>query len=439
VSCSACAFSLDSSSSLSPTVDLVKFKNALQQKHGKLFTERPCEGTPDGETARAVRGTRKRKLPGDVIAIDPLSEAKATVAPGQAIKWRDVELYTMDARGAMAGSNGGQSSKRQKIDEGTSTSSSSSSSSYAVGGAVDAAGRGGMSYPQVEQLSMATCAQCGAMVVSSKLDFHVAHCIQVQQAEQSRRGTGTVERRASLKRSASMKNKKAASEAALLAGYPPTVNSITAPFVPPNGKRKSGTRPLNVDLMCGVLVNSAVPCRRSLTCKQHSANAKRKVPGRSKRFDDLLNDFVNSKGVYAVNYTLPSPKFAAVRPGNAGKDALADDMHFDIMDVNAKMGLSNSSSINTPSSSSHSTASVRIVPQSTNAYSHSKINTNNTAVYDGSFYSRSWSSELSNKRQALCSMFAVPAAPAYAQLPPAAVMDASNSQVCVCVCVTVSV
>ncbi|KAG7158198.1 Ataxin-7-like, partial [Homarus americanus] len=62
-------------------------------------------------------------------------------------------------------------------------------------------------------------------------------------------------------------------------------------------KKKPGERKLlplkdreyDPEVHCGVLVaETAKPCTRSLTCKAHSLSLRRAVPGRSKKFDDLL-------------------------------------------------------------------------------------------------------------------------------------------------------
>jgi len=46
--------------------------------------------------------------------------------------------------------------------------------------------------------------------------------------------------------------------------------------------------PVDLDKQCGVINDKDLPCSRSLTCKSHSMGAKRSVPGRSKKYDELL-------------------------------------------------------------------------------------------------------------------------------------------------------
>jgi hypothetical protein len=97
------------------------------------------------------------------------------------------------------------------------------------------------------------------------------------------------------------------------ASVPPTLNSTPTPALAPvasaaglkveksegaggvpsggaavDKKKKRRSRPLDLDEMCGVLIKGEVPCRRCLMCKQHSYDAKRRVPGRSVPFDRLL-------------------------------------------------------------------------------------------------------------------------------------------------------
>ncbi|EKM49975.1 uncharacterized protein PHACADRAFT_264439 [Phanerochaete carnosa HHB-10118-sp] len=49
--------------------------------------------------------------------------------------------------------------------------------------------------------------------------------------------------------------------------------------------------PVDLDRQCGVINDKGLPCSRSLTCKSHSMGAKRAVPGRSRKYDDLLLDW----------------------------------------------------------------------------------------------------------------------------------------------------
>ncbi|KAI5124273.1 hypothetical protein M0805_005122 [Coniferiporia weirii] len=49
--------------------------------------------------------------------------------------------------------------------------------------------------------------------------------------------------------------------------------------------------PVDLDRQCGVINDKNLPCSRALTCKSHSMGAKRAVQGRSKAYDDLLNEF----------------------------------------------------------------------------------------------------------------------------------------------------
>ncbi|XP_063602510.1 mucin-2-like [Penaeus indicus] len=83
-----------------------------------------------------------------------------------------------------------------------------------------------------------------------------------------------------------------------------TSSNTTLTPVPPtpspkksNKKKKPGERKLlplkdreyDPEVHCGVVVaETGKPCTRSLTCKTHSLSLRRAVPGRSKKFDDLL-------------------------------------------------------------------------------------------------------------------------------------------------------
>lgn len=60
--------------------------------------------------------------------------------------------------------------------------------------------------------------------------------------------------------------------------------------------------PVDLDRQCGVINDKSLPCSRALTCKSHSMGAKRAVQGRSKNYDDLLNDFNKERN---PNYVEP--------------------------------------------------------------------------------------------------------------------------------------
>ncbi|KAK4987865.1 SAGA complex subunit Sgf73 [Elasticomyces elasticus] len=49
--------------------------------------------------------------------------------------------------------------------------------------------------------------------------------------------------------------------------------------------------PVDVEKQCGVELPQGGQCARSLTCKSHSMGAKRSVPGRSRRYDQLLAEY----------------------------------------------------------------------------------------------------------------------------------------------------
>ncbi|XP_068170941.1 ataxin-7 isoform X2 [Antennarius striatus] len=58
--------------------------------------------------------------------------------------------------------------------------------------------------------------------------------------------------------------------------------------------KKLTEREFNPDIHCGVVdMTARKPCTRSLTCKTHSLNQRRAVPGRRKRFDTLLEEHKN--------------------------------------------------------------------------------------------------------------------------------------------------
>lgn len=48
---------------------------------------------------------------------------------------------------------------------------------------------------------------------------------------------------------------------------------------------------INVEKQCGVLYPNGMQCARAITCKLHSVEVKRAVPGRSQPFDTLLAAF----------------------------------------------------------------------------------------------------------------------------------------------------
>jgi hypothetical protein len=49
--------------------------------------------------------------------------------------------------------------------------------------------------------------------------------------------------------------------------------------------------PINLDLQCGVAIDSNTVCTKALSCKSHSQSLKRAVVGRSASFESLLQDF----------------------------------------------------------------------------------------------------------------------------------------------------
>ncbi|KAH8111045.1 SCA7-domain-containing protein [Phellopilus nigrolimitatus] len=78
----------------------------------------------------------------------------------------------------------------------------------------------------------------------------------------------------------------------------------------PTKKKKPATKitkgrlkgPIDLDRQCGVINDKNLPCSRALTCKSHSMGAKRAVQGRSKLYDDLLNEFNKERN---PNYVEP--------------------------------------------------------------------------------------------------------------------------------------
>ncbi|KAI9189984.1 SAGA complex subunit Sgf73 [Blastocladiella emersonii ATCC 22665] len=71
----------------------------------------------------------------------------------------------------------------------------------------------------------------------------------------------------------------------------------------PKTKKKDG--PMDFDKQCGVLMPNGEPCRRSITCKNHSVGSKRLVPGRSQPYDTLYELFQGSKRVLAQSTKQP--------------------------------------------------------------------------------------------------------------------------------------
>ncbi|THH09904.1 hypothetical protein EW145_g1692 [Phellinidium pouzarii] len=60
--------------------------------------------------------------------------------------------------------------------------------------------------------------------------------------------------------------------------------------------------PVDLDRQCGVINDKNLPCSRALTCKSHAMGAKRAVQGRSKSYDELLNEFNRERN---PNYVEP--------------------------------------------------------------------------------------------------------------------------------------
>jgi len=74
-------------------------------------------------------------------------------------------------------------------------------------------------------------------------------------------------------------------------------SSTVLPVKPPKTKMiPLKERKYDPDKHCGVRSSSQnSPCTRSLTCKTHTRKEKRKVPGRSKTYDELLHERANQK------------------------------------------------------------------------------------------------------------------------------------------------
>jgi len=79
-----------------------------------------------------------------------------------------------------------------------------------------------------------------------------------------------------------------------------------------NGKGAKAKGPVDVEKQCGVLLPNGSMCARSLTCKSHSMGAKRSVPGRSKPYDHLLQEYQKKSHARqhraALNANAPLPE-----------------------------------------------------------------------------------------------------------------------------------
>jgi hypothetical protein len=67
-------------------------------------------------------------------------------------------------------------------------------------------------------------------------------------------------------------------------------------------------RAIDYDEQCGVINNKGLPCTRSLTCKAHAMRAKRDVQGRSRNYDDLLLDWQRANNPNFVEPVNRKPK-----------------------------------------------------------------------------------------------------------------------------------
>ncbi|ORZ33693.1 SCA7, zinc-binding domain-domain-containing protein [Catenaria anguillulae PL171] len=96
------------------------------------------------------------------------------------------------------------------------------------------------------------------------------------------------------------------------AGPPSKKSKLADPGA--GGTKFKKTGPIDLDKQCGVILSSGEPCRRSITCKNHSIGAKRNVPGRSQSYDVLFD-------LYKGNLKLEKD---ALSRAAAAADALAE-------------------------------------------------------------------------------------------------------------------
>jgi hypothetical protein len=77
---------------------------------------------------------------------------------------------------------------------------------------------------------------------------------------------------------------------------PSTISSLSIESSSSSSKKSINSKTYDPDKHCGVISSPlSKPCMRSLTCKKHSINLRRKVEGRSKSFNDLFKQYRDDK------------------------------------------------------------------------------------------------------------------------------------------------
>lgn len=115
------------------------------------------------------------------------------------------------------------------------------------------------------------CNLCSKPTLEAGFQLHLENCKKIKQREKKQ----------------GQKRKKAAEKSGEPSGESKRSNSkklklAKAPL--PIGNFVKHLNLLDLDKQCGVIAENGVQCLRSITCKIHTVNAKRLVPGRSMQY-----------------------------------------------------------------------------------------------------------------------------------------------------------
>ncbi|XP_059092253.1 ataxin-7-like protein 1 [Tigriopus californicus] len=108
-----------------------------------------------------------------------------------------------------------------------------------------------------------------------------------------------------------------------LQGTPnPTPPSTPHQKVSPGKEKRKPQREYHPDKHCGVWDNDGKRhCTRALTCKSHSVLLKRKIPGRSKSFDELVAEHKAVKEAQAAQAAATAAQVRVIQPPNSSSSS----------------------------------------------------------------------------------------------------------------------
>ncbi|KAJ3200388.1 hypothetical protein HDU82_008953 [Entophlyctis luteolus] len=204
-----------------------------------------------------------------------------------------------------------------------------------------------------DSLVLVQCNVCAKTVLQSSLLQHLENCRRLNptaplfadeppplQPAQSAAAVASVDaKKAAVKRkrdeatataaSKSRDKKKDPMAAGVSSPAPPAPAAASATPVPidsvkekekDKSRSKAATRgPVDLDKQCGVLLESGLPCSRSITCKIHSVFAKRSVAGRTQHYDSLIAEYQMNRFNSASSGAAPLALGSSGIAGNSRK------------------------------------------------------------------------------------------------------------------------